>query len=45
MRSAAPAQLAYLAKLVNEGNSFQGKFIRLKNDIRLNDKDVPTARG
>ena len=37
------AQLAYLAKLVNEGNSFQGKFIRLKNDIRLNDKDVPTA--
>ena len=39
------AQLTYLAKLVNEGNSFQGKFIRLEEDIKLNKQDVPTADG
>lgn len=29
-------QLAYLAKSVNEGNSYEGKFIKLNRDISLN---------
>ncbi len=33
-----PEQLAGLAKLVNEGNSFKGKTILLENDIDLNNK-------
>ena len=31
----SPAQLAYLAKLVNEGTNFKDKFIRLTGDIDL----------
>ena len=37
------AQLAGLAKLVNEGNNFSKKTIQLTKDIRLNEQDVPTA--
>lgn len=32
------AQLAYLAKSVNEGNSYKGKYILLANDLCLNDE-------
>ncbi len=32
-----PEQLAYLAKKVNSGNTYDGKFIKLANDIYLND--------
>lgn len=35
------AQLAGLAQLVNSGNSFSGKTIKLTADIRLNSEDVP----
>lgn len=31
------SQLAYLAKTVNEGNNYRGKYIRLDADIQLND--------
>lgn len=37
------AQLAGLAKLVNEGNNFSKKTIQLTKDIRLNEQDVPTG--
>ena len=33
-----PQQLAGLAELVNNGNTFEGKILRLTNDIFLNDK-------
>lgn len=33
-----PQQLAGLAELVNQGNTFEGKVLRLANDIFLNDK-------
>ena len=36
------AQLAGLAKLVNDGTNFSGKTIVLTADIRLNEQDVPT---
>lgn len=36
------AELAYLAQLVNGGNNFSGKTIKLTADIRLNEQDVPT---
>ena len=33
------SQLAGLAKLVYEGNNFEGKTIKLSKDLNLNDKD------
>lgn len=39
------AELAYFAKLVNEGNPFNGKYIQLTKNIALNAQDVPTADG
>ncbi len=33
-----PQQLAGLAELVNDGNTFEGKILRLTNDIFLNDR-------
>lgn len=33
-----PQQLAGLAELVNKGNTFEGKILRLTNDIFLNDR-------
>lgn len=38
-------ELAYFAKLVNEGNPFNGKYIQLTKNIALNAQDVPTADG
>ena len=37
------AELAYLAKLVNDGNDFSKKTITLKADINLNTDDVPAS--
>lgn len=37
------AQLAGLAQLVNGGNNFSGKTIKLTADIKLNDENLPTA--
>lgn len=37
------AELAYLAKLVNDGNDFSKKTITLKADIKLNTDDVPAS--
>lgn len=37
------AELAGLAKLVNDGTNFSGKTIKLTKDIRLNEQDVPTG--
>ena len=39
------AELVYFAKLVNEGNPFNGKYIQLTKNIALNAQDVPTADG
>lgn len=38
-------ELAYFAKLVNEGNPFNEKYIQLTKNIALNAQDVPTADG
>ncbi|MCR5278334.1 MAG: hypothetical protein K6E19_02725 [Lachnospiraceae bacterium] len=36
---ATPAQLAYLAKSVNDGNNYTGKYLKLTSDIDLNSKE------
>ncbi len=40
------AELVYFAKLVNEGNTFEGKYVELTNNINLNNIDfTPIGMG
>lgn len=38
----SPGQLAGLAELVNNGNTFEGKYVRLNKDLYLNQEDART---